>query len=165
MGSKLKKWRKGIDSVDIYPSPPRLYASQFNITYMSHELTSLTIQVTNYESRAILFFCVHRMHFTSQFHITYMSHELTSLTIQTTNYKLRTIFFWFTLRLLAPRLPVPRHLGASCVCCFLHLQIQFVTHIRSHHSWVRDSCTCTSMSLGSDLRVPPLSSVHSSWLV
>jgi len=24
MGSKLKKWRKGIDSVDIYPSPPRL---------------------------------------------------------------------------------------------------------------------------------------------
>ena len=24
MGSKLKKWRTGIDSVDIYPSPPRL---------------------------------------------------------------------------------------------------------------------------------------------
>jgi len=24
MGSKLKKWRKGIDSVGIYPSPPRL---------------------------------------------------------------------------------------------------------------------------------------------
>jgi len=24
MGSKLKKWRKGIYSVDIYPSPPRL---------------------------------------------------------------------------------------------------------------------------------------------
>ena len=36
MGSKLKKWKKGIDSVDFYPSPPRLRAPLILIDVIIH---------------------------------------------------------------------------------------------------------------------------------
>ena len=34
MGSKLKKWRTGIDSAGIYPSPPRLMSTSESIWYL-----------------------------------------------------------------------------------------------------------------------------------